>query len=152
MIGLIQRVSEAKVEVDGQVVGEIRLGLLALVGVERGDGPAEAERLAARLVAYRVFADAAGKMNRSVRDVGGSLLLVPQFTLVADTGAGLRPSFSRAAPPERGAALFHRVVAGVAAAGVPIATGRFGADMQVSLTNDGPVTLWLEVKGPGAAG
>jgi D-tyrosyl-tRNA(Tyr) deacylase len=116
-----------------------------LVGVEREDGPEQAERLANRLVAYRVFADDAGKMNRSVRDVGGALLLVPQFTLAADTSAGLRPSFSRAAPPEAGARLFDALVSAVAAAGVPHARGRFGADMQVTLTNDGPVTFWLHV-------
>jgi D-tyrosyl-tRNA(Tyr) deacylase len=113
--------------------------------VERGDRPAEANRLAAKLLAYRVFADAYGKMNESVRDVGGALLLVPQFTLAADTSSGLRPSFSRAAPPAQGAELFERLVAAVAASGTPFATGRFGADMQVSLTNDGPVTFWLQV-------
>jgi D-tyrosyl-tRNA(Tyr) deacylase len=145
LIGLVQRVSEARVSVNGHIVGEIGAGLLVLVGVERNDGVAEADRLAERLVAYRVFADAAGKMNCSVRDAGGSLLLVPQFTLVADTSGGLRPSFSRAAPPALGAALFDRLVASVAASGVPHACGRFGADMQVTLTNDGPVTFWLRV-------
>jgi len=124
--------------------------MLVLVGVERDDRPAEADKLAERLVAYRVFADAAGKMNLSVRDVGGSLLLVPQFTLVADTSAGLRPSFSSAAPPALGAALFDRLVTAVAATGVLHARGRFGADMQVSLTNDGPVTFWLRVSPPQA--
>jgi D-tyrosyl-tRNA(Tyr) deacylase len=119
--------------------------LLALVGIEREDSPAEAAKLAARLLAYRVFADEAGKMNRSVLDVGGALLLVPQFTLVADTSSGLRPSFSRAAPPAAGAALFDALVAAVAATGAPHACGRFGADMQVTLTNDGPVTFWLQV-------
>jgi D-tyrosyl-tRNA(Tyr) deacylase len=119
--------------------------LLVFVGVEREDGPEQAEKLAARLVAYRVFADAAGKMNRSVRDVGGALLLVPQFTLAADTSAGLRPSFSRAAPPDVGARLFDALVAAVAATGVPHGCGRFGADMQVTLTNDGPVTFWMQV-------
>jgi D-tyrosyl-tRNA(Tyr) deacylase len=119
--------------------------LLVLVGVERADGAEEAAKLAARLVAYRVFADAAGKMNRSVRDIGGALLLVPQFTLAADTSGGLRPSFSRAAPPDVGARLFETLVAAVAATGVPLACGRFGADMQVTLTNDGPVTFWLHV-------
>jgi D-tyrosyl-tRNA(Tyr) deacylase len=119
--------------------------LLALVGIERGDGSAEATKLAMRLVAYRVFADDAGKMNRSVRDAGGSVLLVPQFTLAADTSSGLRPSFSRAAPPEVGAALFDELVAAVAATGVPCARGRFGAHMEVRLTNDGPVTFWLQV-------
>jgi D-tyrosyl-tRNA(Tyr) deacylase len=116
-----------------------------LVGVEREDTHLKAEKLAERLVAYRVFADAAGKMNRSVRDVGGALLLVPQFTLAADTGSGLRPSFSRAAPPASGATLFDALVAAVAATGVAHACGRFGADMQVTLTNDGPVTFWLQV-------
>lgn len=145
MIGLIQRVSGAKVAVSGVEVADIGEGLLVLVGVERQDGPAQAEKLASRLVAYRVFADAAGKMNRSVRDVGGALLLVPQFTLVADTSGGLRPSFSRAASPEAGARVFDALVAAVAATGVPHACGRFGADMQVTLTNDGPVTFWLQV-------
>lgn len=145
MIGLIQRVSAAKVEIEGQVVGEISAGLMVLIGVERDDGPAEAERLAAKLVAYRVFPDDAGKMNRSVRDAGGSLLLVPQFTLAADTSSGLRPSFSRAAAPAQGAALFERLVSAVVDSGVPCATGRFGADMRVTLTNDGPVTFWLQV-------
>jgi D-tyrosyl-tRNA(Tyr) deacylase len=126
--------------------------MLVLVGVERTDRPAEADKLAGRLVAYRVFADDAGKMNRSVRDIGGSVLLVPQFTLVADTSAGLRPSFSSAAPPALGAALFDRLVAAVAATGVPHACGRFGADMKVSLTNDGPVTYWLRVAPPQAVG
>jgi len=121
------------------------MGLLVLVGIERQDGPDQAEKLASRLVAYRVFADAAGKMNRSVRDVGGALLLVPQFTLVADTSGGLRPSFSRGAPPDVGARLFDALVAAVAATGVPHCCGRFGADMKVALTNDGPVTFWLQV-------
>ncbi len=145
MIGLIQRVSAAKVEVEDSVVGKIGPGLLVFVGVEKGDGPAEAAKLAERLCAYRVFADAAGKMNLSVRDAGGSLLLVSQFTLVADTTAGLRPSFSRGAPPAVGAEMFERLVAAVAATGVPYACGRFGAHMRVSLTNDGPVTFWLRV-------
>jgi D-tyrosyl-tRNA(Tyr) deacylase len=116
-----------------------------LVGIEREDGVEEAQKLAFRLTAYRVFADGAGKMNLSVRDVGGALLLVPQFTLAADTSTGLRPSFSRAAQPEAGARLFEAFAAAVAATGVPHACGRFGADMKVSLTNDGPVTFWLRV-------
>lgn len=145
MIALIQRVLEAKVEVESEIVGQIGPGLLALVGVERGDGAAEAQKLADRLVAYRVFGDAAGKMNLSVRDTQGSVLLVSQFTLVADTSAGLRPSFSRAAAPAVGAEMFERFVAAVAATGVPYACGRFGAHMRVSLTNDGPVTFWLRV-------
>ena len=145
VIGLIQRVSGASVAIEAQKIAEIGLGLLVLVGIEREDGPQQAEKLASRLVAYRVFADDAGKMNRSVRDVGGALLLVPQFTLAADTSGGLRPSFSRAAPPEEGARLFDALVSAVAATGVPNARGRFGADMQVTLTNDGPVTFWLHV-------
>ncbi len=127
------------------MMAEIGLGLLVLVGIEREDTQNEASKLAARLLAYRVFADEAGKMNRSVRDVGGALLLVPQFTLVADTSAGLRPSFSRAAAPGVGAVLFEALVAAIAATGAPHACGRFGADMQVTLTNDGPVTFWLQV-------
>ena len=145
MIGLIQRVSGATVAVESEEIAAIGRGLLVLVGVERDDGIDEANRLASRLVAYRVFADTDGKMNRSVRDVGGALLLVPQFTLVADTSGGLRPSFSRAAPPEAGARVFAALVSAVAATGVAHACGRFGADMQVTLTNDGPVTFWLQV-------
>ena len=145
MIGLIQRVSGANVVVDALEIAKIGTGLLVLVGVEREDGQEHAEKLASRLVAYRVFADAAGKMNRSVRDVGGALLLVPQFTLAADTSGGLRPSFSRAAPPDVGTRLFDALVAAVATTGVPHCCGRFGADMQVTLTNDGPVTFWLQV-------
>jgi D-aminoacyl-tRNA deacylase len=145
VIGLIQRVSGANVTIDSIEVAKIGIGLLVLVGIQRQDGQEQAEKLASRLVAYRVFADAAGKMNRSVRDVGGALLLVPQFTLAADTSAGLRPSFSRAAPPDVGARLFDSLVAAVAATGVPHGCGRFGADMQVTLTNNGPVTFWLQV-------
>jgi D-tyrosyl-tRNA(Tyr) deacylase len=145
VIGLVQRVSGAKVEVDGENIAEIGVGLLVLAAIEREDGEPEAKKLAERLVAYRVFADEAGKMNRSVRDVGGALLLVPQFTLAADTSSGLRPSFSRAAPPDAGAALFDALVAHVAATGIACACGRFGAVMQVTLTNDGPVTFWLQV-------
>jgi D-tyrosyl-tRNA(Tyr) deacylase len=145
MIGLIQRVSGANVSVSAEKIAEIGTGLLVLVGVERQDGPEQAEKLASRLVAYRVFADDAGKMNRSVRDVGGAVLLVPQFTLAADTSGGLRPSFSRAAPPDAGERLFDALVSAVAATEVPYACGRFGADMQVTLTNDGPVTFWLQV-------
>jgi D-tyrosyl-tRNA(Tyr) deacylase len=145
VIGLIQRVSGAKVVVDAEKIAEIGVGMLVLVGIEREDGPEQAEKLASRLVAYRIFADEAGKMNRSVRDVGGALLLVPQFTLAADTSGGLRPSFSRAAPADVGARLFDALVAAIAATGVPHARGRFGADMKVTLTNDGPVTFWLQV-------
>jgi D-tyrosyl-tRNA(Tyr) deacylase len=144
MIALLQRVTEARVRVQGEDIAAIGAGLLVLVGVQRDDTEAAADRLAERLVAYRVFADEAERMNRSVRDVGGSVLLVPQFTLAADTSSGLRPSFSSAAPPSRGAELFERLVAGVQASGVTLACGRFGAHMQVTLTNDGPVTFWLE--------
>jgi D-aminoacyl-tRNA deacylase len=146
MIGLLQRVRQAAVAVADATIAEIGPGLLVLVGVARGDTQAEATRLADKLLSYRVFADAAGRMNLSVRDVGGSILLVPQFTLMADTSGGLRPSFSRAAPPAIGAALFSALVDRVAASGVPHACGRFGAHMQVTLTNDGPVTFWLDVQ------
>jgi len=146
LIALLQRVSRADVVVGGAVIAEIGRGLLVLVGVARGDSDREAERLAERVLSYRVFPDAAGKMNLSVRDVGGGVLLVPQFTLAADTSGGLRPSFSSAAPPDVGAALFERFVTHVRASGASFACGRFGADMQVSLTNDGPVTFWLETE------
>jgi D-tyrosyl-tRNA(Tyr) deacylase len=145
MIGLIQRVTQAEVSVDGESIARIDRGLLVLVGVERGDRSAEARRLAERLVGYRVFADEAGRMNLAVRDVGGSLLLVPQFTLAADTSGGTRPGFSRAAEPAVGEALFQELSAAVQATGVSCTTGRFGAYMQVALTNDGPVTFWLQV-------
>lgn len=143
MIGLLQRVSRASVEVRGRAVAAIGPGLLVLVGVERDDTPAEAERLAERLLAYRVFADAQGRMNLSVRDVGGALLLVPQFTLAADTAQGNRPGFSRAAAPARGRELFGALAGACAARGLEPALGEFGAAMQVALTNDGPVTFWL---------
>lgn len=145
MIGLIQRVSGANVAIDRHKIAAIGTGLLVLVGVEREDTPANAQKLADRLVAYRVFADAAGKMNRSVRDVGGALLLVPQFTLAADTGKGLRPGFSTAAAPEQAQALFLHVVAQAQCVHAPVAQGEFGADMQVTLTNDGPVTFRLQM-------
>jgi D-aminoacyl-tRNA deacylase len=145
MIALLQRVSEAQVAVDSEVIARIGRGLLVLVGVRRGDGTNEAQRLADRVLSYRVFADDAGRMNLAVRDVRGSVLLVPQFTLAADTRSGLRPSFSSAAPPEIGASVFDHFVEHVKVSGVSCAVGRFGANMQVSLTNDGPVTFWLEV-------
>lgn len=148
MIGLLQRVSSAQVTVGDEVVGRIGTGLLVLVGVQRGDDETTASRLAERLLAYRVFPDAAGRMDRSVQDIGGGLLLVPQFTLAADTRKGLRPSFTPAAPPADGARGFAALVAACSARHAPVATGRFGADMQVQLVNDGPVTFWLEV-GPG---
>ncbi len=145
MIALLQRVSSARVVVDGDTVGAIECGLLVLVGVESGDTANEADRLLERLLNYRVFSDAAGKMNLSVRDVGGGVLLVPQFTLAADTRKGLRPSFSSAAPPERGRTLFDHLWLQAQALHAPVAQGRFGADMKVTLTNDGPVTFWLQV-------
>ena len=145
MIGLLQRVSHANVVVEGAPVGAIERGLLVLVGVEKGDDRNTASRLLERLLGYRVFPDAAGKMNLSLRDIGGGLLLVPQFTLPADTHKGTRPSFSSAAPPELGKALFEHFVALARAQHTEVATGIFGADMKVSLTNDGPVTFWLQV-------
>jgi D-aminoacyl-tRNA deacylase len=146
VIGLLQRVSRADVVVDGSRVGEIGRGLLVLVGVERGDGGREADRLLERLLGYRVFPDEEGKMNLSVRDVEGGLLLVPQFTLAADTHKGTRPGFSTAAPPADGERLFDYLVGRARERHGQVATGRFGADMQVSLTNDGPVTFWLQAK------
>lgn len=145
MIGLLQRVREASVAVDGGTVAAIGPGLLVLVGVEREDTRAAAARLAERLVAYRVFADAAGRMNLSVRDVGGGLLLVPQFTLAADTDKGNRPGFSHAAAPEPGRELFEALVRACADRGIVPEVGRFGAHMHVSLINDGPVTFRLRV-------
>jgi D-tyrosyl-tRNA(Tyr) deacylase len=146
MIGLLQRVAQAEVEVDGASVGKIGPGLLVLVCAERGDGEAEADRLLERLLGYRVFGDADGKMNLSLRDVQGGLLLVPQFTLAADTDKGMRPSFSPAASPADGERLFDYFVARARESYPAVATGRFGAHMQVRLTNDGPVTLWLRVE------
>jgi D-tyrosyl-tRNA(Tyr) deacylase len=145
MIGLIQRVSEAVVTVDGRIVGEIGRGLLVLVGVEKHDDEASANRLLERLLGYRVFPDAEGKMNLSLTDIGGELLLVPQFTLAADTHKGTRPSFSSAAAPELGAALFDYFAAAARERHAKVAMGVFGADMKVSLINDGPVTFWLQV-------
>lgn len=148
MIGLLQRVSQARVDIAGQTVAAIGRGLLVLVCAECGDGEAEAGRLLERLLNYRVLPDALGKMNLSLRDVGGGLLLVPQFTLAADTGRGNRPGFSAAATPEEGRRLFDFLVASAARRHPGAASGRFGADMQVSLTNDGPVTFWLRVPPP----
>jgi D-tyrosyl-tRNA(Tyr) deacylase len=144
MIGLVQRVSRARVEVSGETIGAIERGLLVLVGVQRGDTIARGERLLERLLGYRVFPDAEDRMNLSLRDICGGLLLVPQFTLAADTRKGTRASFTSAAPPEEGKRLFDDLVARAQAAHSRVATGRFGADMQVSLINDGPVTFWLE--------
>jgi D-tyrosyl-tRNA(Tyr) deacylase len=144
MIALIQRVSEASVRVDGEIVGAIGPGILALVAVQPDDDEARAERLLVRLLGYRVFADETGRMNRSLKDVGGGLLLVSQFTLAADTRQGMRAGFSTAAPPELGRRLFEHLVERARAAHPEVATGRFGADMKVHLVNDGPVTFWLE--------
>jgi D-tyrosyl-tRNA(Tyr) deacylase len=144
MIALIQRVTEASVRVDDRLSGEIGPGLLALIGVMRGDDTARAERLLQRVLDYRVFADVAGRMNLSLRQTSGSLLLVPQFTLAADTGSGNRPGFSGAQPPAQAAALFDYVVTIARASWGEVACGVFGAHMQVSLVNDGPVTFWLE--------
>jgi D-tyrosyl-tRNA(Tyr) deacylase len=144
MIGLLQRVSRAHVEVSGATIGAIERGLLVLVGVQRGDTTARGERLLERLLGYRVFPDADERMNLSLRDIDGGLLLVPQFTLAADTRKGTRASFTSAAPPDEGERLFADLVARASAAHPRVATGRFGADMQVGLVNDGPVTFWLE--------
>jgi D-aminoacyl-tRNA deacylase len=145
VIGLLQRVSRAAVRVDGESVGAIEAGLLVLVGVERGDTEAQAGRLLERLLGYRVFGDAEGRMNLSLQDVGGGLLLVPQFTLPADTRKGMRPSFTPAAAPEDGRRLFDWLVEHARTRHAPVATGVFGADMQVESVNDGPVTFWLQV-------
>lgn len=145
MIGLLQRVTRADVTIDGECVGAIERGLLLLIGVEQSDAEREADRLVERLLGYRVFADRAGKMNLSVQDVAGGVLLVPQFTLAADTNKGTRPSFSSAASPDEGRLLFEYFVQQARIRHSPVATGRFGADMKVSLINDGPVTFWLRV-------
>lgn len=145
MIGLLQRVSSARVEVGTDTVGAIGRGLMVLIGVERGDTEREGDRLVERLIGYRVFPDADGRMNRSVADIGGGLLLVPQFTLPADTRKGARPSLSNAAPPDTGECLFARVVSRAQAMHPVVESGRFGAHMQVTLTNDGPVTFTLRV-------
>ena len=144
MIGLLQRVSSASVGVDGETVGEIGRGLLVLVAVHRDDGERDVARLAERILSYRVFPSKDGRMNRSLLDEAGGLLLVPQFTLAADTRKGTRASFTRAASPEKGAAYFRQLVAICRERLEIVETGRFGADMQVALVNDGPVTFWLE--------
>jgi len=144
LIALVQRVAEARVAVAGEDLGRIGRGVLALVAVERGDTPREAGRLAGRVLAYRMFPDAQGRMNLSLADIGGGLLAVPQFTLAADTRSGTRAGFSRAASPEEGAALFEAFLGACRARHREVACGRFGAHMQVSLVNDGPVTFWLQ--------
>ena len=144
MLSLIQRVTQASVEVDGQVVGEIGDGLLALVGVEPGDGPDQLRRMVQKLLGYRVFADDARKMNRSLADIGGGLLLVSQFTLAADTRSGMRPGFSTAAPPEEAERVFNQLLQACRQQHPGrVETGRFGAHMVISLVNDGPVTFLL---------
>ena len=148
MIALLQRVSEASVKVDGQTVGSIGNGLMVLVCAERGDTEKQADTLLNRLLGYRVFYDADGKMNLSVSAVNGGLLLVPQFTLAADTKSGTRPSFSPAASPEEGRRLFNYFVQQAKARHAQVETGVFGADMKVALVNDGPVTFWLQAKAP----
>ena len=144
VIGLLQRVSEASVSVGGSVVGEIGPGLLVLVAVHRDDTAKDITRLAERIQGYRMFPDAEGRMNRSISDENGALLLVPQFTLAADTKKGTRASFTRAAPPDMGREYFERLVDACRESLDCVETGKFGADMQVSLVNDGPVTFWLE--------
>jgi D-aminoacyl-tRNA deacylase len=146
MIGLLQRVSRAQVEVQGNRIGDIGQGLAVLVCAERGDTQAEADRLLDRLLGCRVFSDSDGKMNLSLKDTGGGLLLVPQFTLAADTRKGNRPSFTGAAPPEDGKRLFDYLLARARNLHSPVASGSFGAHMAVTLTNDGPVTIWLQVR------
>jgi len=145
MRALLQRVSEAQVRVDGAVIGQCGPGLMILVCAMQGDTEANAEALAAKVSKCRIFHDQAGKMNRSVLDIGGAALVVSQFTLAADTSRGNRPGFSTAAPPEDGRRLYEHFAAALRDLGVPVETGEFGADMKVSLVNDGPVTIWMEV-------
>jgi len=144
LIGLLQRVTSARVEVGGRVVGQVGPGLLVLVGVQRHDDESRAERLLDRLLGYRIFPDAAGRMNLSLVDVGGGLLLVPQFTLPADTRKGTRPSFTPAADPETGRRLFDHLLVRARARHASVDAGQFGEHMRVHLVNDGPVTFWLE--------
>ena len=147
MRALLQRVSRASVTVEGAVTGDIGPGLLILVCAMPGDGEAEVEKLAARIARLRIFKDDAGKMNLSVKDIGGAALVVSQFTLAADL-RGNRPGFSRAAPPDEGKRLYEHFSARIAAEGIPVAKGIFGADMAVSLVNDGPVTIWMDSAQP----
>ena len=144
MIGLLQRVTRADVVVDGHKIAEIGRGLLVLVAVHRDDGESDITRLAERILGYRVFPDTTGRMNQSLQDIGGDLLLVPQFTLAADTKKGTRASFTHAAPPEKGTTHFEQLCALCKERLERVETGEFGANMQVSLVNDGPVTFWLE--------
>lgn len=144
MIGLLQRVASARVDVAGNTIGAIDHGILVLVGVQKGDTQQKANRLLQRLLGYRVFPDEQGKMNLSLKDTCGGLLLVPQFTLAADTRSGMRPGFSTAALPDEGRRMFDYLVDQAQTSHAIVASGEFGADMQVSLVNDGPVTFWLE--------
>lgn len=144
MRALLQRVSEAEVRVDGALIGACGTGLMILVCAMQGDGAEAPAKLAAKVAKLRIFSDEDGKMNRSLRDIGGEALVVSQFTLAADTSRGNRPGFSAAAPPETGGALYEAFAEALRAQGVPVQTGRFGADMKVSLVNDGPVTVWVE--------
>ncbi|MEJ8561160.1 D-aminoacyl-tRNA deacylase [Yoonia sp. GPGPB17] len=145
MRALVQRVTEASVRVDGQLLGEVGRGLLILVCAMEGDDAAKSKALAAKISKLRIFTDDAGKMNKSLVDVGGAALIVSQFTLAADTSRGNRPGFSAAAKPDIGRALYEQFIADVSALGIQTATGSFGADMAVNLTNDGPVTIWMDV-------
>lgn len=144
MRALLQRVTQAHVSVDGQIIGRCGPGLMILVCAMQGDDTNAADRLAAKIAKLRMFRDADGKTNLSIRDTQGAALVVSQFTLAADTSRGNRPGFSQAAPPDLGRALYEHFSAALAAIGIPVETGRFGAEMQVSLTNDGPFTLWVE--------
>ena len=149
MISLIQRVTRADVRVDGVIVGAIERGILALIGVRKGDDQAAADRLLERILTYRIFPDAEGRMNLSLQEIpDGGLLLVPQFTLAADTQKGTRAGFSTAAPPELARSLFDYLAAKARATQVSVSTGLFGANMQIELINDGPVTFWLETPSP----
>ena len=145
MIAVIQRVINANVSIKGEIVGEIGKGMLVLLGVEKNDGDAEIEKLANKLCRYRIFNDENGKMNLNIEQVGGDMLVVSQFTLVADTQKGNRPGFSHGASPEHGEAIYQKFVAALKKKDINVATGRFGADMQVGLINDGPVTFQFQV-------
>lgn len=144
MIGLLQRVKNASVTVNEQVIGAVKQGLLVLVCAEKGDSAEQCEKLAKKVLAYRIFEDENGKMNKSVSDIGGEILIVSQFTLAADTAKGLRPSFTPAADPETGMRLYEHFIEKIKESGLKTETGQFGANMQVALINDGPVTIWLK--------
>lgn len=144
MIGLLQRVKNASVTVNEQVIGAVKQGLLVLVCAEKGDSAEQCEKLAKKVLAYRIFEDENGKMSKSVSDIGGEILIVSQFTLAADTAKGLRPSFTPAADPETGKRLYEHFIEKIKESGLKTETGQFGANMQVALINDGPVTIWLK--------